>query len=161
MKKRMIIVLTAFLFTAILCPPILSAATDRTADLLALTGYGEPLYSQQYEHWLNQGITDAVDLTPIVIPAYEVRAWSHDELFRIQENCLVWEGDGGWVEYEVTIDHPGLYNIAIEYLPIGNHIFNIERACRLMEVSVLGSSANDLPSTMAQSRVSFPARRVW
>uniref|UniRef100_A0A7C5V0J3 Extracellular solute-binding protein n=1 Tax=Caldicellulosiruptor owensensis TaxID=55205 RepID=A0A7C5V0J3_9FIRM len=50
------------------------------------------------------------------------------EEFKGRKNVLLWEKDGGWVEWKVHISEAGLYNMALDYYPLPGKGLGIELA---------------------------------
>ena len=77
---------------------------------------------------MNQGYQPVgSEVGPITVADADYADVSDEASFSTSEDILYWTLDGGWVEYEVIVDRAGLYNIEVEYLPLGEHIFDIER----------------------------------
>lgn len=68
-------------------------------------------------------VIDAVDYT-----ASENASLKKAEEFKGQKNVLLWEKEGGWIEWKVHISEAGLYNIALQYYPLPGKGLGIEVA---------------------------------
>ena len=76
---------------------------------------------------IDQGIQQIpLNQTGIIIPAVYYNEVSDPAKFRTEDDLLYWQADDGWVEYQIFVDQPGLYNIMVEYMPLGSQMFNIE-----------------------------------
>ena len=94
--------------------------------------YGEINYREYLAEKRQQGaILVPQTQQPIILPAIEYSAVSSADLISVSGDELLWQNDGGWLEYEVYVEKPGLYNIAIEYLPYGEQVFAIERSVQV------------------------------
>lgn len=112
----------------LLCSSGMSQAAVSTERLPALSQYGEAPYAEVYRDWLNQGYQPVgPEVGPITVAGSDYADVSDEASFSTSEDILYWTVDGGWVEYEVIVDKAGLYNIEVEYLPLGEHVFDIER----------------------------------
>ncbi|ADQ03720.1 extracellular solute-binding protein family 1 [Caldicellulosiruptor owensensis OL] len=68
-------------------------------------------------------VVDAVNYT-----ASENASLRKAEEFKGRKNVLLWEKDGGWVEWKVHISEAGLYNMALDYYPLPGKGLGIELA---------------------------------
>ena len=89
-------------------------------------------------------VIDAVDYT-----ASENASLKKAEEFKGQKNVLLWEKEGGWIEWKVHISEAGLYNMALQYYPLPGKGLGIEVAVMIDE---------KIPYKEAQ-KVTF--NRVW
>ena len=92
------------------------------------TIYQEPTYGKYLQSLLDQGVRQisAPDVKVSVL-AVDFHAVSDQNRFSVKDEFLYWHADDGWVEYQVVVEQPGLYNIVVEYMPLETQMFNIER----------------------------------
>lgn len=89
--------------------------------------FSEPTYGDYLVNLIDQGIQQIpLNQTGIIIPAVYYNEVSDPAKFRTEDDLLYWQADDGWVEYQIFVDQPGLYNIMVEYMPLGSQMFNIE-----------------------------------
>lgn len=112
--------------------PLLFVLVFSSCILASGNVYKEPIYA---EYLKSVGDIQAkqvpLNLASTTISAVQYLRVSDESKFSIIDDQLYWLSDDGWVEYELTIDNPGLYNIVIEYLPLGSQVFNIERGLQI------------------------------
>lgn len=112
--------------------PLLFVLVFSSCILASGNLYKEPIYA---EYLKSVGDIQAkqvpLNLASTTISAVQYLRVSDESKFSIIDDQLYWLSDDGWVEYELTIDNPGLYNIVIEYLPLGSQVFNIERGLQI------------------------------
>jgi len=89
----------------------------------------EPDYVTRLKEWIDAGIDDAE--TSIIVKAADIKRHSEGSLHKVgsyagAEDVLIWNNEAShWVEYEVDIDDPGLYELSLVY-----HSYNNESASK-------------------------------
>ena len=80
----------------------------------------EPFYYEVLKQWQDEGVSAGKG--NIEIQAKDFSKVSSDSLnvtnYEGEEEVLLWEEDFEWVEYEVDVQQEGLYELAVEYLPL-------------------------------------------
>src|SRR5690606_5573209 len=93
------------------------------------TNQFEPDYAIRLQEWIDAGISDAADT--VIINAADIKRHSEGSLHKVgdhagAENVLIWHNEAShWIEYEVDITSPGLYEFSLDY-----HSFIDESASR-------------------------------
>lgn len=80
----------------------------------------EPYFYETQEKWKDEEINNGVE--SIEFAASNFTKKSAESNIKIgsyagEENALLWSNPGGWVEYEVDLEHEGLYQINVDYFP--------------------------------------------
>ena len=115
---QIIWVLAVLIVTAVVCAQARTGATI----------YQEPTYGKYLQSLLDQGVRQiSAPGVKVSVLAVEFHAVSDQNRFSVKDEFLYWHADDGWVEYQVVVDQPGLYNIVVEYMPLETQMFNIER----------------------------------
>lgn len=81
----------------------------------------EPYHYENLVRWEKEGITAGSDSTEVKMTDYSnsnenanVEVGSYGG----EDNVLIWNNAGGWIEFEVDIAEEGLYNLDLDYLPL-------------------------------------------
>jgi len=94
--------------------------TDQSLDTDLSTVFIEPFYYDVLQQWQDEGLSAGKD--SIEIQAKDFSDVSSDAInvtsYEGEDEVLLWEEDNGWVEYEVDVQQEGLYEIAVEYMPL-------------------------------------------
>lgn len=122
--KRSIIYSTAILliisifFTAMTHDRAFAEETDQSERISFQ--FIEPFYNEVLKKWQDEEIPFGNDF--IEVEANNYSEISDDALsvtnYAGENQVLLWQEAFGWVEYEIEVDHAGLYEIAVEYLPL-------------------------------------------
>src|SRR5690625_3126912 len=94
--------------------------TDQSLETDLSTVFIEPFYYEVLQQWEDEGLSAGKD--SIEIQAKDFTDVSSDAInvtsYEGEDEVLLWEEDNGWVEYEVDVQQEGLYEIAVEYMPL-------------------------------------------
>ena len=94
--------------------------TDQPLETDLSTVFIEPFYYEVLQQWEDEGLSAGKD--SIEIQAKDFSDVSSDAInvtsYEGEDEVLLWEEDNGWVEYEVDVQQEGLYEIAVEYMPL-------------------------------------------
>lgn len=118
----------------------------------------EPSYMEMLEQWKQQGIQEGTG--SIVIEGRQfVRQSEHGaarvESYGGRDQVLVWNNKGtNWIEYEVRVDQPGLYEMVMEYHSYNDPSSNVTR----YRPAILSVAVNGQHPFKEARAIKFPRR---
>ncbi|GIN74884.1 ABC transporter substrate-binding protein [Bacillus sp. J14TS2] len=113
-------VVVMMIFSALLPTSNVASAAEENTEV-DLSAYVEPFYYDVLEGWNEEGIQSGTD--QIDIKAKDFAEKSEEASFTIdsyagKDEIVLWKEAAGWIEYEVDIENEGLYEIAMDYIPL-------------------------------------------